>query len=248
MKWNAQNYQATCGRVTEHGSKLVDVLRELHPKRVLDLGCGTGVLTNDIAGFAEEVVGIDQSDTMIEKARTLYPNIEFMVMDACNLPWNGRFDAVFSNAVLHFIKAQDQLLASVHRTLADGGFFVCEFGTDGNLQHLLEAVERACTRRGKAYTLRFFYPAEALYKRLLEAHGFFVQSIKTYDLDTKLIEGEPGLRNWVNQIFYTEMQWFGDAERAELLDEIERDLRDEQWDGSEWHLPNKRLQVVARKG
>ena len=89
MEWDAQKYSATCGRVTEHGTKLVDILKNMHPKKVLDVGCGTGVLTNDISKFANDVIGIDSSSAMIAKAKELYPGINFIRKDACFLQWDG---------------------------------------------------------------------------------------------------------------------------------------------------------------
>ena len=247
MEWNAEKYHETCGRVTEHGVKLVDVLRKRECGKVLDLGCGTGVLTNDIAGFAEEVIGIDSSPAMIEKAKSSYPNVKFILMDACSLQWENYFDAVFSNAVFHFIQKQDILLESIHRALKPNGVLVADFGAAGNIQNLLDAVELACRKRGKGYSLRFFYPAEDEYKLLLEKQGFWVDSITAYNLDTQLKEGETGLRNWINQIFKTEMEWFETSEREEVLTEIEIALKPAQWDGSNWHLANRRLFFSAKK-
>jgi SAM-dependent methyltransferase len=247
MEWNVQNYQSTCGRVTEHGVKLVNVLRKMQPGKVLDLGCGTGVLTNDIAGFSDEVIGVDSSSAMVGKAKSMYPEIKFYVMDACALQWQDYFDAVFSNAVLHFIMDQDALLNSVHKALIHNGLFICEFGASGNIIGLLNAMEQAFLQRGKAYSIRFYYPTEREYRSLLEKHGFIVESAFTYDLDTQLIEGEPGLRNWVNQIFNVEMDWFDSLEQDIVLTEIESALRPTLWDGSNWHLANRRLQVTARK-
>ena len=247
MEWNAQKYHETCGRVTEHGIKLVDILRKMRCNRVLDLGCGTGVLTNEIAGFAHEVTGIDSSSAMIEKAKTTYPNLEFIVMDACSLHWENYFDVVFSNAVFHFIKTQDILLNNIHKALIKNGTLVCEFGASGNIAGLLDAIAEACKKRGKAYSLRFYYPTHDEYSDILEKHGFSVESIITYDLDTQLKEGELGLRNWINQIFNVEMEWFDISEREEILKEIEADLRPVQWDGLNWHLPNRRIQVIAHK-
>ena len=248
MRWDAEGYQKTCGRVTEHGAKLVGLLRgRLRHGKVLDLGCGTGALTNEIAKFSDEAVGIDLSAGMVKKAKTLYPNIRFFVMDACALEWDGHFDAIFSNAVLHFIKAQDVLLDSVYKALVNNGLFICEFGAAGNTADLLRAVERVLTKRGKAYSLRFYYPTEAEYRSLLEKHGFHVEAATTYDLDTRLIEGEAGLRDWVGQIFNVELDRLGLAERGGAISEIESALKDARWDGSNWHLANRRLRVVARK-
>ena len=247
MKWNVDKYFETCGRVTEHGNKLVGVLRELGCGRVLDAGCGTGVLTNEIAEFAGEVIGIDSSAEMIQKAKTLYPKLKFEVMDACSLVWDNYFDGVFSNAVFHFLKSQERLLASIHRALVKNGALVCEFGASGNLQNLLDAVEKACEKRGKTYSLRFFYPTAEEYRAILEKCGFSAENIDVYDLDTRLKEGEVGLRNWIKQIFDVEMEWFEPSAQEEVLNEIELALKPAQWDGSAWHLANRRIRVVARK-
>lgn len=246
MEWNAENYAEVCGRVTERGGRLVDVLRKLRCKKVLDIGCGTGVLTNEIAKFAQEVIGIDSSPAMIEKAKATYPGLKFFMMDACSLRCGHDFDAVFSNAVFHFIPSQDALLRGIHEVLSPKGALVFEFGAAGNIAGLLDAVAQACAKRGKPYALRFYYPTETEYGHLLEKHGFSIESIVTYDLDTSLRGGESGLRNWINQIFCIEMEWFDAREREEVLREIEAVLRSAQWDGAAWHLPNRRLQAVAR--
>jgi len=247
MEWNAQEYHETCGKVTERGAELVNELRKMQCKRVLDLGCGTGVLTNDIAAFVEETVGIDSSPAMIEKAKATYPEIGFYVMDACSLPWNDCFDAVFSNSVFHFIKAQDALLRRVHRSLKMDGALLCEFGAAGNVAGLLDAVEAACEKHGRHFSLRFYYPTLDEYHGLLMKHGFSVGSIDAYGLDTSLRGGEAGLRNWISQIFQVEMEWFDPAEREEALSEIEAAVRPAQWDGACWHLPNRRIRVTAYK-
>jgi len=247
MEWNAQTYSKTCGRVTEHGMQLVDVLKEMRHGKVLDIGCGTGVLTNEIAKFAQEAIGIDASPAMVEKAKSAYPALRFMVMDARALPWEGAFDAVFSNAVFHFVKEQDVLLGGVHKSLAPKGALVCEFGAAGNIAALLDAVAAACVKRHKLYTPRFYYPTGNEYAALLVTQGFSIESIAVYDLDTRLTEGEPGLRNWISQIFSVEMAWFDEASREEVLEEIEDALRPAQWDGENWHLLNRRIQVIARK-
>jgi len=247
MEWDAAKYQETCGRVTEHGAELVDVLRKIKCNTVLDVGCGNGILTKEIADFAHEVIGIDSYPAMINMAKLRYPELEFHVMDACSLQWANRFDAVFSNAVFHFIKTQDILLDKINKSLTPNGVLVCEFGASGNIARLLEAVNQACTERGKLYVLRFYYPTEEEYRHLLEKHNFIVEQLFSYNRDTKLIEGAAGLRNWVNQIFSVEKGWFSSAEWDDVLTEIESALKSAQWDGYEWHLPNRRLRIIARK-
>ena len=247
MKWNAEKYAETCGRVTEHGNKLVDMLRGFECKKILDIGCGTGVLTNEISKFTTEVIGIDQSIEMIEKAKSLYPELNFIVMDACSLQWNEYFDLVFSNAVFHFINSQNKLLENIHKVLIKNGLLVCEFAASGNINNLLEVIEKICVERGKPYSFRFFYPSENEYRKLLYKNNFSIKSIEVYDLDTQLKEGINGLGNWINQIFDIEMNWFDTSEREDVLNEIEYSLKTTQWDGSNWHLANKRIRVVAQK-
>lgn len=247
MKWDAQNYQNTCGNVTRHGEGLVEVLKSKEAKKILDVGCGTGVLTDAISKFAQKVVGIDSSAAMVEKAKKDFPNLDFQVLDVCSMNWENEFDAVFSNAVFHFIKTQDVLLERINKALAAGGLLVCEFGAAGNIAALLDAVEAVCKQNGKAYSPRFFYPSQEEYQALLEKHGFCIESIVTYDLDTKLGDGEAGLRNWVNQVFHVEMERFSPSEKGIALSGIESALKPTQWDGTAWHLLNKRLRVVARK-
>jgi len=251
MDWDTKNYHETCGRVTEHGARLVDELRKLRGGRalntVLDVGCGTGVLTNDIAGFAREIIGIDASPAMIEKAKELYPCIPFYVMDACSLTWVDYFDAVFSNAVFHFIKTQDALLDSIYTVLKKNGMLICEFGAAGNLAALLDAVSAACIKRGKPYSLRFFYPDRDEYGDMLIKHGFIIESLITYDLDTRLLKGDNKLRDWIKQIFNVEMAWFNAQEIESVFHEIESVLKPVQWDGDCWHLPNRRVRVIASK-
>lgn len=246
MKWDAENYSRTCGRVTEHGTRLVETLKTIGCQKILDLGCGTGVLTNELAKFSDEIIGIDISAEMIAKAKALYPNLNFMVMDACSLIWENYFDAVFSNAVFHFIRSQELLLQNINRALKPSGVLICEFGASGNLKNLLDTMAHACLKRKKPYALRFFYPAEEEYRTLLAAAEFSVDTMEIYDLDTRLTEGEPGLRNWVNQIFGTEMSWFENGEKEEVLAEIESGMRP-AWDGENWHLANKRIRVISHK-
>ena len=247
MEWNAEKYSETCGRVTEHGVKLIEILKDIECNRVLDLGCGTGILTNEISKFVHEVIGVDLSSNMIEKAKETFPNLKFTVMDACALPWENFFDIVFSNAVFHFIQSQDILLKNIHKVLTKNGMLVCEFGASGNIDNLLYAIAQACQKRRKIYSLRFFYPTVEEYKDLLEKNMFSIDLIKTYNLDTQLKGGELGLRNWINQIFDVEMKWFNNIEREDVLNEIESDLRLTQWDGLNWHLNNRRIKVIAKK-
>jgi trans-aconitate methyltransferase len=135
--WNANLYQDKHRFVWQYGEDLLQLLNPQAGELILDLGCGTGQLTEKISQFGAEVLGVDNSATMIEKARENYPHLRFEVADARNLQIDQPLDAVFSNATLHWIKEPEAAIASIHQALKLGGRFVAEFGGKGNIQHIL---------------------------------------------------------------------------------------------------------------
>jgi len=119
-------------------------------ERVLDLGCGTGHLAAKIAEAGAQVVGVDRSHEMIRQARLKYPSLRFEVMDAREISLDGTFDAVFSNATLHWIKEPERVIAAVQKSLRPRGRLVAEFGGKGNTAELLRAVQKAWAKLGIA--------------------------------------------------------------------------------------------------
>ncbi|MEA2640424.1 MAG: hypothetical protein QOF51_1818, partial [Chloroflexota bacterium] len=144
-EWDASRYDAEHGYVTRYGESLIDVLAPQSGERILDLGCGTGHLTHQIAERGAAVVGIDISTAMIEQARAAYPDLEFHVANAASFSFAESFDAVFSNAALHWIPAtaQDAVAASIARALRPGGRLVAELGVRGNIGRIRLALEDA---------------------------------------------------------------------------------------------------------
>ena len=138
--WDAKLYDDKHSFVWKHGASLVELLSPKPGESVLDLGCGTGHLTAQIAEAVASVLGIDSSPQMIDEARRIFPDVRFEVQDARSLPYTEQFDAVFSNAALHWIKEAEQVVQGVSRALKPGGRFVAEFGGKGNVQAILAAV------------------------------------------------------------------------------------------------------------
>jgi trans-aconitate methyltransferase len=132
--WNAALYENKHAFVWQYGEDLLQLLNPKQGERILDLGCGTGQLTEKIATFGAVVMGIDNAPAMIEKARQNYPHLRFDVADARNFQVEQPLDAVFSNAALHWIKEPDAVINCVHQALKPGGRFVAEFGGKGNVQ------------------------------------------------------------------------------------------------------------------
>ncbi len=138
--WDPELYDGKHSFVWKYGSNLVDLLDPLPGEKILDLGCGTGHLTSTIKEKGAEVVGIDFSPEMIDQARTLYPGIEFRVAEGTKFKFDDPFEAVFSNAALHWMKKPEKVIARVWDALRPGGRFVAEMGGKGNVSNILSAL------------------------------------------------------------------------------------------------------------
>ena len=147
-QWNAAQYDAKHAFVYERAKGLVDMLAPKAGERILDLGCGTGALTAEIARRGAEILGVDRSEEMISQARKKFPALKFELLDVRELRFNAEFDAVFSNAVLHWVPEAAQVIAGVAQALKLGGRFVAEFGGKGNIQRLVEGFHRAFSALG----------------------------------------------------------------------------------------------------
>jgi trans-aconitate methyltransferase len=196
--WNTDAY-ATNGRfVANLASDVVSLLSPKPGERILDLGCGDGALTEQIAATGAIVTGVDNSPTMLTAARKR--NLPVEQHDATALPYHHQFDAVFSNAALHWItgiSGQQAMLAGVHRALRPGGRFVAEMGGQGNIAAIRIALQATLApfHIDAEAAAASFYPAPAIYRRLLEAAGFTIQSIDLVPRPTPLPNG---MESWLN--------------------------------------------------
>lgn len=191
-EWDAQHYQTRHNYVTELGRGVFDWLAPAPGERILDLGCGTGKLTADIAAAGASVLGIDSSAEMIEQARRNFPHIEFQCADARTFTSPDPFDAVFSNAVLHWVKPPSGAVARIAACLKPGGRFVAEFGGTRNVDAIVRAVRAA----DPSWTNPWFYPTIGEYGAILEAHGFELHQAILFDRPTPLT-GEDGMLDWL---------------------------------------------------
>jgi len=139
--WNPEQYGRNARFVSELGMPVVELLSPRSGERILDLGCGDGALTVKLVELGCTVVGVDSSAEMVSVARLL--GVDAHIMDGQSLAFVSEFDAVFSNAVLHWIKNPERVLAGVWRALKPGGRFVGEFGGYGNVAVIVTANKEA---------------------------------------------------------------------------------------------------------
>lgn len=171
----------------------------------------------------------------------------FLVCDALALPFEARFDAVFSNAVFHRIADHDALLKQVRRALKPGGLLICEFGARGNIATIEGAFAKACRAAGRNYAPRFNFPTRERFADLLAANGFAVDGAHDFDRQTPLADGEKGLANWMRQFFAFDLGPMPEETRREIVGRVEDSTRDALWNGSEWVADYRRIRAVAHK-
>lgn len=240
--WNAELYEGRFSFVWNYGSDLITLLEPQAGERIVDLGCGTGHLTQKIADAGVTVVGIDSAPEMIAQARINFPNLKFQLADATAFEVAEPVDAVFSNAVLHWVTPPQDAIVRIRTALQKGGRFVAEFGGQNNTQRMLAALQQ---ETGLA-TCPWYFPSVGEYTSLLELHGFRVTHAFHFDRETAL-EGENGMHDW--------LEMFGDRlfagctprERADTIRRVAERLRPTQYRDGGWWMDYKRLRVRAQK-
>ena len=247
MAWDAEKYEAGYSFVWEHGRDLLGLLAPRAGERILDVGCGTGQLTAQIAESGALVTGIDSSATMIQQARRNAPGLRFEVRNVCQLPYREEFDAVFSNAVLHWVRQANEAAAAMARALNPGGRLVVEFGGHGNVRELMAASDRALAELGVADPSRYhpwFYPSVGEYAAILERNGLEVTFAALFDRPTPL---EKGLIGWY-QMFGQKLVEGLSAERLPEYYRLVEQFASEKLRGeSGWVADYRRLRMVARR-
>jgi trans-aconitate methyltransferase len=213
-------------------------------ERILDLGCGDGVLTQKIAARGAEVVGVDGSASMVAATRSL--GLHARVMSAEALEFKGEFDAVFSNAALHWMRDQDAVLRGVRRALKPTGRFVAEMGGHGNIAAVRVALLAVLGRRGleSSETDCNYFPTPAIYAARLRRHGFDVPYIELIPRPTALPAS--GMRGWLETFRRGVLEQVPENEREQVVDECLRLLTPALQDEDvNWTADYVRLRFMA---
>ena len=243
--WDPESYARNARFVSDLGSPVVELLAPQPGERILDLGCGDGALTRKLADLGCTVVAVDSSAAQVEAARER--GLDARVMSGETLPFREEFDAVFSNAVLHWIKNADAMIASVYRSLRPGGRFVAECGGYGCIGKIRTALVQALERRGLDGETRvpWYFPTPGDYATRLERAGFRVDSIALIPRPTPLPGDMIGYLETFAQCFFHGMT---DAEREEYLQEVRATLEPQLRDSDGiWIADYVRLRFSATR-
>ena len=246
IEWNASDYQKNFSFVPSYGESVMELLTKPAGAFVVDLGCGNGSLTPRLAAKGYRVLGVDDSEAMLKLAGKDHPELTFCRGNAINFQLEQKADAIFSNAVLHWIDAKDQqaMLNNVYQQLVPGGEFVCEFGGYGCAESVHSTLEQCFQERGLVYPRVFFFPTIGQYAPMLEKAGFRVEFATLFDRPT-VQEGPDGLENWIRMFVKEPVRMVSEPVKEEIIRETVSRLRAKLWNGSQWIVDYVRIRLRA---
>ena len=249
INWNVSLYDTKHNFVSKYGEDVISWLAPQSGERILDVGCGTGTLTEKLAENGAIVTGIDASAEMIAKAKEAYPNIQFFVKDATNFSFDEPFDAVFSNATLHWINDQEKALQCIYNSLKQGGRFVFEMGGKHNIESIHNAVKKALMEEAfenNTNVVSNYFPSVAEQAMLLEKVGFEIRNVACFKRPTKL-EGEDGMKNWIVQFCGFFFKNISAEQKEKIIGKAVEYLRPKNYQDGVWYADYVRLRMKAEK-
>ena len=241
--WNPTLYEGKHAFVWKYGEDLLNLLFPQPGEKILDVGCGTGQLAAKIAANGTIVTGIDASAAMVEKAKLNYPNLEFVVADARSFQFNTSFDAVFSNATLHWIPEPEAVINSIYRALKPGGRFIAEFGGKGGIKLITDALYQAIEIKSSQ---SWYFPSIGEYATMLEQQGFDVIYAVLFDRPTPL-EHAAGMANWIQMFASRFLTGLSEEEQTQVIQAIEDRLKPTLYHDGKWWADYRRIRVVAHR-
>jgi trans-aconitate methyltransferase len=248
QQWKPDQYAEHAHFVPALGQAVLDLLAPQPGERVLDLGCGDGVLSEKIKATGATVVGVDASANMVEAAKRR--GIDARVMDGFNLTFDAEFDAVLSNAALHWMKRDPSaVVAGVRRALKPGGRFAGEMGGHGNVAAITVALLAVLKGRGVSQaeaSSPWYFPTLDDYRARLERAGFRVESIKLIPRPTPLPTDMAG---WLKTFAMPLIRVLPPADQSSALDEAIELLRPALCDEKgRWTADYIRLRFLTQAG
>ena len=241
--WNPPEYSRRHAYVFEYGGDVVKLLDPQPGEKILDLGCGAGQLARAIADAGARVTGLDQSPAMIAEARAQFPDLDFRTGDASDFGFDEPFDAVFSNAALHWVRDHEGVARSVSRALKPGGRFIAELGGRGNIQSVIDALRKVV---GADARLPWHFPSVGEFTSILDRHGMETRQGLLFDRPTR-VAGPDGMEHWLGVFASAVVEDLEEVRRREIWREVAELLRPEHYYDGVWTLDYRRLRIAAVK-
>ena len=243
--WDPHAYVRDASFVSELATPVIELLNPRPGERILDLGCGDGVLSRKLMDMGCVVIGIDSSPDMVKAAVEL--GVDARVGDGQELAFYEEFDAVFSNSALHWMTHPDAVISGVQRALKPGGRFVGEFGGYGNIETVIRALRKALPKYGIDFDKinPWYFPTAEEYRARLEAHSMDVRLCELIPRPTRL---NTQLVNWLKVFARRFLDAVPEFERENFLEEVVTHCKGglQNLEGK-WILDYVRLQFIAFK-
>jgi len=243
--WDPESYARNARFVSDLGAPVLELLAPRAGEHILDLGCGDGVLTAKLAAMGCRVIGVDASPAQVQATQKL--DVEAYVVNGEQLDFDSEFDAVFSNAALHWMRDPDSVIAGVWRALRPGGRFVAEMGGHGCVETIKRALIEALDRRGINGPAAdpWYFPTVEDYSTRLTNSGFTINYIALIPRPTPL----PGdVTAWLETFAQNFTATLAPRERPAYLAEVQQALRPRLCDAEgKWNADYVRLRFEARK-
>lgn len=206
FEFDGEKYKNASKHQKEWGNSLISELRLNGNEEILDLGCGDGGLTEQLAQLVPDgkVLGIDASEGMIATAKKRNKlNLEFMQMDINCIDFQNMFDIIFSNAALHWVKNHEKLLPKAFKALKEKGILLWDFAGDGNCSNFFETVQETIkSEKYKRYFSNFewpwYMPDKDDYEKIVAASGFSIYSITQINRD-RFFSSADEMVKWIDQ-------------------------------------------------
>ena len=244
-QWNANEYNKNADFVSKLGLPVINLLAPKKDERILDLGCGDGTLSLEIQKkYGSQVIAVDLSPDMV--AKSTKKGVEASVMSATQLEFYNEFDAVFSNAVLHWVTDASLAIKNVKQALKADGKFIGEFGGYGNIQSLQEAMKTVFERHPEyeEFLNPWFFPKKEEYAKLLEENGFHVHYIEIIERPTPIGD----IKEWLDIFANGIMQNVPTSKKESFKKEVENILKPKLFTQENgWVVDYVRLRFAAQK-
>lgn len=248
--WKPELYNHKHAFVYGYGEALIDLLNPQPHEYILDIGCGAGQLIAAIAEKGSAVVGMDASSEMIADARQKFPQLDFRIADASNFTTDRPFDAIFSNATLHWVLRYREAIDCMYQALKPGGRLVMEMGGKGNIGQIEGQLRNSLRQRGHirlADKQLWYFPALGEYASALEAGGFSVKMAQHYDRPTELADEATGIMDWLRMFGSSFFEGISEEEQTTIMKDVQEKLHPQLFHDGKWYADYKRLRVVAEK-